>query len=392
MMFMFMPGKIYKGNKIMGNINPPVVLFILHLPPPVHGAAMVGKYIHDSKLINDTFDCHYINLTTARSLTDIGKFSFRKLRQFFKLIRLIYDDVRRLKPRLVYVTPNACGMAFYKDFIVVQMLKRMGCRVVVHYHNKGVSTRQDRALDDFLYRRFFKGIKVILLASPLYDDVKKYVKWQDVYICPNGIPESLDVEPSSERHNKIPHLLFLSNLLESKGVLVLLDACKILKDKGYSFICDFVGGETDEIDALRFEREVEDRKINRITVYHGRKYGDEKHDFFKNADVFVFPTYYHNETFGLVNLEAMEFKLPVITTNEGGIPDVVKDGENGLISEKGDAESLSRCIECLLNDKELRMKMGEDGYRKFKRRFTLSAFENKYSEVLMNVTFGGGKM
>lgn len=374
----------------MRKTTPPTVLFILHLPPPVHGAAMVGKYIHDSGLINKAFDCHYINLTTARSLTDIGKFGFRKIGQYLRLIWRIRTEVRRVKPRLVYVTPNACGPAFYKDFIVVQMLKRMGCRVVVHYHNKGVATRQERALDDFLYRRFFKGIKVILLAKTLYDDVQKYVKWQDVYICPNGIPEALSAEPPSERHNKIPHLLFLSNLLESKGVLVLLDACKILKDKGYSFVCDFVGGETAEISARRFEREVEDRELNRVTVYHGRKYGDDKHRFFRESDIFVFPTYYNNETFGLVNLEAMEFKLPVITTNEGGIPDVIKDGENGLISEKGDAESLSRCIECLLNDKELRNKMGEDGYRKFKEKFTLLAFESNCIETLRNVIASGG--
>ena len=49
------------------------ILFVLHLPPPVHGAAMVGKYIKDSKLINSEFGCHYINLTIASSLEDIGK-------------------------------------------------------------------------------------------------------------------------------------------------------------------------------------------------------------------------------------------------------------------------------------------------------------------------------
>lgn len=55
------------------------ILFIMHMPPPVHGAAMMGKYIHDSKLINDKFDSHYINLTTAKNLQDIGKVGIRKL-------------------------------------------------------------------------------------------------------------------------------------------------------------------------------------------------------------------------------------------------------------------------------------------------------------------------
>ena len=377
---------LFRSQLYNGTMSSISILFIMHMPPPVHGAAMVGKYIHDSRVINEAFDCHYINLTTACDLSDIGKVGQRKIRLFMTLLRQIRREVKLYKPQLVYVTPNACGGAFYKDFIVVQMLKRMGCRVVVHYHNKGVVTRQERWLDDKLYRRFFKGLKVILLAEALYVDVKKYVKRDEVYICPNGIPETLQTEPVAERHNKIPHLLFLSNLLESKGVLVLLDACRILRDKGYSFVCDFVGGETAEIDAGRFAREVEGRGLDRMTVYHGRKYGDEKRDFFENADVFVFPTFYHNECFPLVLLEAMEFKLPLITTNEGGITDIVNDRVNGFVCRKQDAQSLSDCIGRLLDNKELRVKMGEDGYKKFKKQFTLQAFEDNMHRILRELS------
>ena len=358
------------------------ILFIMHMPPPVHGAAMMGQYIHDSKLVNETFNCHYINLTTAKNLQDIGRVGVGKLWKFVRLLAKIAWSVLTLRPSLVYVTPNACGGGFYKDFVVVQLLKAMRCKVVAHYHNKGVATRQNRWLDDKLYRWFFKNIKVVLLAESLYKDVEKYVRREDVYICPNGIPETLNEEPKAERHNEIPRLLFLSNLLESKGVFVLLDALKILKERGYSFVCDFVGAETAEIDAARFAEEVEKRGLNRLTVYDGKKYGAGKAEFFEKADIFTFPTFYENETFGLVNLEAMEHKLPLVSTNEGGIPDVVKDGENGLISEKRNPDSLARCIAKLLDSKELREKMGEDGYRKFKKKFTLEAFENQFVEGL----------
>ena len=108
----------------------PTILFILHMPPPVHGASMMGKYIHDSEVVNGAFDCHYINLTTAKNLADIGKVGLRKLVQFVELLNRIRKEVKRLKPQLVYVTPNACGGAFYKDFVVVQLLKAMGCKVV----------------------------------------------------------------------------------------------------------------------------------------------------------------------------------------------------------------------------------------------------------------------
>ena len=365
----------------------PTILFILHLPPPVHGAAMMGKYIHDSKLINEAFDCHYINLTTAKSLQDIGKGGVRKLWTFFCLLIRIIKAVVRLKPAMAYVTPNACGGPFYKDFVVVQMLKLLGCKVIVHYHNKGVSTRQDKRLDNWLYRHFFKGIKVILLAEALYKDVEKYVDRKDVYICPNGIPETAGDTVVPKRDHETPRLLFLSNLLESKGVLVLLDACRILKDKGYSFVCDFVGGETAEIDAERFKEEVNKRGLNSITVYNGKKYGEEKQEFFFNSDIFVSPT--SNDCFPLVLLEAMESGLPIVTTEEGGIPDIVKDGENGLICERNNADSVAKSVGFLLNDEEKRKSMGERGYELFKTNNTLAAFEQKFAEVIEKAHRGG---
>lgn len=323
------------------------ILFIMHMPPPVHGAAMMGKYIHDSKLINDKFECHYINLTTAKSLQDIGKGGIKKLWKFVCLLARIVKSLFSIHPQMVYVTPNSHGGAFYKDFVVVELIKLLGYKVIVHYHNKGVATCQDKWLDDKLYCIFFKNIKVILLADALYQDVEKYVKRENVFICPNGIPTSLDVEPTSERNNVIPQLLFLSNLLIDKGVLVLLDALKILKERGYSFICNFVGGETAEIDAARFAEEVEKRGLNDMAVYLGKKYGAEKNEEYRKSDVFVFPSL--NEAFPLVNLEAMEFKLPIVASDVGGVTAEIKNGENGFVCEPGNTDAFVESISKLLD-------------------------------------------
>ena len=358
----------------------PRILFILHLPPPIHGAAMMGKYIQESELINSSFDCFCINLATAGSLSDIGHVSLEKLLKYLLLLRYISHVVKEIRPELVYITPNAGGKAFFKDFFVVQMLKSMGCKIIAHYHNKGVSAYQSKWIYNFLYKRFFSNLKVILLAENLYKDIAKYVKREDVYICPNGIPSSCKEEMEARRNNVIPHLLFLSNLLISKGVIVLLDALKILKEKEYTFVCQFIGGETAEINAVQFFEEVNKRELSDLVTYVGRKVREEKEAFFRQADIFVFPTYY--ETFGLVNLEAMEYKLPVISTNEGGIPDIVKDGENGLICEKQNPVSLADCIAKLLDDEELRVKMGSAGHEKFCREFTLDKFENRMRDIL----------
>lgn len=79
------------------------VLFILHMPPPVHGASMVGKYIHDSKIINNAFECHYLNLALAKDLDDIGKGGIRKLKEFYKQLKQIRKQTKLIVPQLCYV-------------------------------------------------------------------------------------------------------------------------------------------------------------------------------------------------------------------------------------------------------------------------------------------------
>ena len=106
--------------------------------------------------------------------------------------------------------------------------------------------------------------------------------------------------------------------------------------------------------------------------------------FWKDADIFVFPTYYHNECFPLVILEAMEQGLPVISTNEGGIRDEVKDGKNGFVVKPQDAVALADAIQRLQDDKDARQTMGAEGRRMFKEQFTMECFENNIKGILID--------
>ena len=359
----------------------PKIIFIMHMPPPVHGAAMVGKYIHDSVIVNNTFDCHYLNLTTAANINDIGKWRIGKILDIFRLLLDIIKQVYSIKPDLIYVTPNATGIAFYKDFITVQLLKMLHCKVVVHYHNKGVVKKQNKALYNFLYHRFFKNLNVILLADSLYSDIKKYVDIKNVFICPNGIPEEILV--TKAKHAEL-NILFLSNMMKEKGVFVLLDACQILKDRNINFHCHFVGKWSD-ISEKDFNRYVDEQQLKEKVTGYGARYDDEKNEFFALADLLVFPTYYHNETFGLVLLEAMQQKITCIASDEGGIPDVIDDGKTGYIVPKKDSKVIADKIQYLYNHPEVNKQMGENGYRKYNESFTLALFERRFTDILLEV-------
>ena len=362
-------------------------LFILHIPPPVHGSSVVGKQIMDSKLINSKFNTEYINLGTSKNVSDIGGWGVKKTVGYICILHTILKKVIFNRYKVVYIAPTVSNFGFYKDFIVVFIVKIFQKKVVFHLHNKGVSDRKKTFINNSLYRFFFKNVDVILLSKLLFNDIKEFVPKNRIHICPNGIDiiPNIDVELSNKPRNKVFTILFLSNLIESKGVLILLKSCKILNEKGIDFKCFFVGGEGD-IFKDDFNNKVKEFNISEKVFYLGKKYGEDKHDVFFNADVFAFPTFYSNETFGLVNLEAMQYGLPIISTNEGGIPDVIDDGITGFIVKKKDEIELADRLIDILENENLRINLGNNGRQKFLNQYTLTHFENNLLNILTSLS------
>ncbi len=98
----------------------------------------------------------------------------------------------------------------------------------------------------------------------------------------------------------------------------------------------------------------------------------------------MLPTYYPNECFPLVILEAMQHSLPVISTFEGGIPDMVKDGINGFLIPQRNVIALAERLELLVRYPQLRKQMGRDGRIKYENNFTLGIFEHKLLSILQD--------
>lgn len=358
------------------------ILFVLHLPPPVHGAAMMGKYLRDSKEINESFDCHFINLSASTRVDEVGKMSFRKVVFMFTNLWQIIRTVIKEKPNVCYLTPTSnMGAAFLRDFILIKSLGMFRINIVLHFHNKASTASIKNRLYNFLCKAFFKGVKVILLGEELYAEKSSYLKRENVYFCPNGIPSSGVSNRLSTNQNRPVRFLFLSNMIKEKGVYVLLNACRILKQRNYQFYCDFVGDWKDiskhEFNAIRSEFGIEEE----VTAY-GAKYGSEKTIFFEQADVFVFPTYYHAETFGLVLLEAMDYSLPCISTDIGAIPSIIEHGKTGFCIEQENVKDLVKKMIIMIEHPDERAAMGLNGKKKFEEEFKLEKFESNMVSIL----------
>lgn len=177
------------------------------------------------------------------------------------------------------------------------------------------------------------------------------------------------------------NILFLSNMMEAKGVWTLLDACRVLKKRGLAFHCHFVGKWSDVTEST-FAKAVRADQLDDVITYHGAVYGDEKDKYWEDANVFVFPT--HNECFGLVLLEAMQHHVACIATNEGGIPEIVDDNQTGFVVEKKDAKLIADKIQYLMEHPDICKQMGEAGFRKFKQKYTLDIFEHRMRDILMD--------
>ncbi|MEJ7828430.1 MAG: glycosyltransferase family 1 protein, partial [Segetibacter sp.] len=220
------------------------ILFILHLPPPIHGASIMGTFYRDSKLINSTFDTSYINLSTAGTLEDMGKADIKKILRFIELLLIVTRSLMNKQVDLCYMTLNATGSAFYKDLFVVAILKLFRKKIIYQFHNKGIEPNSNRKLNALLYRFAFRNTTSILTSRFLYYDIKSFVKEENIYYLPNGIPRNKEItnaEQIGQDVEQVCRLLFLSNIISEKGVFVLIEACGILKERKLKFHCDFVG-------------------------------------------------------------------------------------------------------------------------------------------------------
>lgn len=168
---------------------------------------------------------------------------------------------------------------------------------------------------------------------------------------------SPDPGGSDGDHDRLT-VLFVGRMDANKGSTVLARAIPMVRAPvpvRFVFVGPDRGAEDPTREIIR-SLGVEDRVDIRGYVPH-----DELPRLYREADVFVFPTTYKAEGFGLVAAEAMACGTPVVASRVGAVPEVVLDGRTGLLFTAGDATDLAVKLSSLLNDQELRARLGAAG-------------------------------
>ena len=299
--------------------------------------------------------------------------------QFFKLVKL-WNILKSFKPDILE------SFLFFDNQICRIFGKLLGVKYIIS-GQRNVETK----------RGFFRNLIEKLTINFVYIVISNTEAGKDFYVRNNYLPESkvlvirngLDIDRlkflQSNINDKeienifnlslfknIPKIIMVGYLKEQKGVLYLIQAVKILKEKGIMLECYIVGQGYLE---NNLKNEVALAKVDDRVHFVG--YLDGAYKYFKFFDLFVLPSVWE----GLPNviLEAMASKLPVISTSVGGVPEIIKDGENGFLVEPQSPELIADKIEFFLSLEKVKIdKIKESAYKTVKENFSIESMVKGY--------------
>ena len=188
------------------------------------------------------------------------------------------------------------------------------------------------------------------------------------------IPFAQAIEVKEKRWEEgkrtIPQILFVGRLVERKGVDYLIRAFAEVRKEIPAFLTIVGDGKERE----KLENLAKELGIRESIRFTGFVSSPDLERYYETCDLFILPAIFDRngdtEMLGVVLLEAMSYKKPVIASNVGGIPDIVKNYQTGVLVPEKSIEELRKAIIELLGNENLRKELGESGYRFIKEKFS----------------------
>lgn len=350
------------------------VLFATQLPPPIHGVSLIASYLQSSEALANRFRVSFVNISFTHSIKDISNFGIKKVGRFFTTgLRFVIEVIWK-RPDLVYYTIAPSGPALIRDVIYIFFFRLLRIRYVLHIHGQGFANLRQKSILYFSVKMAFSKARVICLGHALTKDVQLIYPGKP-FILNNGIKDHF---VSRTRGPKL-ELLYLSNFIKSKGIWDALHAALILHKEGLDFRLRLVGSEYDVTKATIMEFAQTHSLVSKIEVV-GPAFNDHKYEILSSSDILLLPT--QNDAFPLVILEAMQFGVVAISTNQGSISEIVEEGKSGfLVNERNPNEIAEKVITLIRNPTRLQQMSAYSRIR-YTEKFSYKIFEKNLLEIL----------
>lgn len=268
---------------------------------------------------------------------------------------------------------TASNFSFKRSAWFVNIARLFGKKIILHIHGGGFKDYFYRGNELFVNRVLNKCDRVVVLSNGWEQWFRNEVKCEKVRVVPNVIPVPQPIE--SKRNDSTFHVLFLGLINEEKGIFDLVRAVAENRKRLLNrFQLHIAGNGMVE----RLEAEIQERDLQELIKYEGWVDSIAKHKLLSTCNALVLPSY--TEGLPLSILEAMSYRMPIITTPVGGIPSVIEDGTNGFLIEPGNGEGFIEKIIQLIENRSIAKVMGEESYKRIDNHFPVSV-----SAVLMKI-------
>lgn len=254
--------------------------------------------------------------------------------------------------------------------------------------NNGLHNDLQRQISDIEWWLCYEAWKIIVCSNYMHRELQQVfqVPADKLKVIPNGVDlenfndYNRDVKRSDYAADDEKIVLYVGRIVQEKGVQVLLDAVpKILHYHGKTkFI---IAGKGPHLLALK--RQARRLGIERQVYFAGYVDDLTRNSLYRFADVAVFPSLY--EPFGIVALEAMAFRTPVVVSDTGGLAEIISHGINGLKAYTGNANSLADNILHILLNPQSAAKLKERAYQDVIDKYNWSTIAQQTVDLYRSV-------
>jgi len=353
------------------------------------GSGSFGGVNNYTKLLLDHIDknefiVHYYSLGKSPNwyegedkptLLEFGVNLVKKLIYFFFFLKKNGIEI-------VHLNSGLTQASVLREGILALIAKFAGCKTLFFIHGW-----KEKEFDKILENSFKKKILTNILNKQ--DGIAVLAKQFKGKLIDIGIDhKKIRVTSTMVDSNRyLPHdkkflrpykILICVNMIKEKGIFELIEAApKVLKKFPNSeFI--FVG---DGKDLVKLKQKTKELSLEKNVVFTGYVMGEEKNEFFKNAHIFILPSY--TEGFPTVILEAMAVGAALVFTPVGGLVDVLVDGKNGYVvkSIPPNPEEISEKIIKLIKSPELMKKISENNIKRVKEEFDAKVVSRRVVDI-----------
>jgi glycosyltransferase involved in cell wall biosynthesis len=378
------------------------VLLLCPIPPPYAGPEVASEILMNN-LPRKLIDYEYLKSNLRDENWKKGKFDFSGLYRLsfivFKLIKKLF----KTDTKKVYLLLSSCRIGFLRDSIYIILSLLFGKKIILHYRGGNFDGFYDKC--NWFFKKYIGFVlnksNVIIVQAEILKKMFEPITKGNIKVLYNGLCVT-DNFVEKKFDSKETTLLFIGHIAFSKGFYELISVYKRIY-KSLKLRLIFAGtfrfeGKKSKtqvgflnMEVLKYYVSNSERISNEIKEFaenaekYNAKYlgiisGKEKENVFNNSDILILPSY--TEGFSVTVLEALSEGLPVIVSNVGALPEIIKENENGWIVEAGSESSIEKKLKLALSNKYRFTEISKNNRVFFEEKFNIQKISSEFEKIL----------